>query len=323
MPEDYAAISRSAGVFCNRDRQLVRMIGDDRVTFLHGMCSNDIKNAKPGTVVPALFLTEHAHVIADFFAWILDDAILIDIDRTLWPRAREHLEKLLVADDVEFEERESLRVIEVAGPQARIAIRAFANDPEPVAPIEPWRFVKAGDLLLGDFPRRGTSSVSIIAPDEKTGSIVASITSRVPDAREVGAEVLEIARIEQGMARAGVDTSEKSVALEARLNRAISLNKGCYVGQETVERVTSRGGLKKRLFGLRFADRRVAERGAAIALDGKQVGHVTSAVLSPRLGAIGLAILSYSAWAPGTVVQIEGGAGGLRATVAEIPFDEH
>ena len=65
--------------------------------------------------------------------------------------------------------------------------------------------------------------------------------------------MLETIRIENGVARVGVDTTDKTIALEARLNRAISFNKGCYLGQETIERATARGGLKKRMFGLKFS----------------------------------------------------------------------
>ena len=81
-------------------RVLVRVIGDDRVSFFHGMCSADVKGAKPGSVLAALILTEHAHVIADLFIWVTDDALLLDIDADAWTRTRANLERLLVADDV-------------------------------------------------------------------------------------------------------------------------------------------------------------------------------------------------------------------------------
>jgi tRNA-modifying protein YgfZ len=129
--------------------------------------------------------------------------------------------------------------------------------------------------------------------------------------------VLDMVRVEHGIARAGVDTSEKTIALEARLERAISFNKGCYLGQETIERATARGGLKKRMFGLKFNGAPAAERGASLSLDGKEVGVVTSAVHSPRFGAIGLAILHHSAWEQGTELKI--GADGV-AIVNDLPF---
>ena len=102
----------------------------------------------------------------------------------------------------------------------------------------------------------------------------------------------------------------------ARLNRAISFNKGCYLGQETVERATSRGGLKKRMFGIKF-NGRAPSAGTALSLGGNTVGRVSSAIQSPRFGAIGLAILHHSAWQPGTELKV--GEDGT-AVVADLPF---
>ena len=80
------------------------MSGDDRASFLHGMCSNDIKGLKPGDLVAALFLTERAHLIAEANVWATADALLLEMERALWPAVRAHLERFLVADDVELEE---------------------------------------------------------------------------------------------------------------------------------------------------------------------------------------------------------------------------
>ena len=118
-----------------------------------------------------------------------------------------------------------------------------------------------------------------------------------------------------------MDTSDKTIALEARLDRAISLNKGCYLGQETIERATARGGLKKRMFGIKFNG--PVSAGAILTLGGNTVGRVSSATRSPRLGAIGLAILHHSAWQPGTELKVgETGTAVETGTaiVADLPF---
>ncbi|MHB8384639.1 MAG: CAF17-like 4Fe-4S cluster assembly/insertion protein YgfZ, partial [Candidatus Binataceae bacterium] len=247
---DYRALREGAGALALGERTVVRVTGDDRVAFLHGMSSNDIKSARAGAVVPALFLTEHAHLIADFFAWIEAGAILIEIDSALWTRARAHLEKLLVADDVEFEELTGIAVIDIEGPRAADAVRAVAG--EPAAALGEWSSVRAGDLTIANLPRLGSGAFTILAPASKAAPILTRITAVGTDFRAVSAEALEIIRVENGLARTGIDTGEKTIALEARLDRAISLRKGCYVGQETIERATARGGVRKRLFGLRI-----------------------------------------------------------------------
>jgi folate-binding protein YgfZ len=316
---DYAATVAGAGVCILDNRKIVRVIGDDRVTFFHGMCSADVKNAAPGTILPALILTEHAHVIAELFIWVMEDALLLDIDADAWTRARAHLERLLVADDVEFEDELELPIVDVEGPEATAVIqigsgvtasleKAWSHNGKASSSIE---------RLVGNMQRFGAPALSLIVPTAGAASVVARMIEQVPGARMIEAEILEIIRVENGIAKVGVDTTDKTIALEARLNRAISFNKGCYVGQETIERATARGGLKKRLLGLRLENTGVPERGAIVSLQSKEVGRVSSAVRSPRFGVIALAILHHSAWTPGIAVTI--GESG-EATVSDLPF---
>jgi folate-binding protein YgfZ len=301
----------NAGVLSLDARILVRVTGDDRASFLHGMCTADVNGAKPTTILPALFLTEHAHVIADAFIWVTTDAIILDIDAEAWTRTHAHLEKLLVADDVEFDDARELALIDIEGPAAIDAQES---------PRTPWSFIEAGSSIVGNLPRYGGPAVSVIVPRNSLDSTIAAIFAKVPGSRRIDAVMLETIRIENGVARVGVDTNDKTIALEARLNRAISFNKGCYLGQETIERATARGGLKKRMFGLKFNTADVPMAGSVLSLDGKEVGRVTSAVRSPRFGAIGLAILHHSAWTPGTDLKV--GEGGV-ATVTELPFAQN
>lgn len=305
----YDAVTQAAGLLVLDARIVVRVTGDDRASFFHGMCTADVKGARPGSILPALFLTEHAHVIADAFIWVTADALILDIDAEAWTRTRAHLEKLLVADDVEFEDAAELAVIDIEGPSALDATGA--------ASLAPWSFTEDGGSLVANLPRYGGPAASVLAPRGSIDSTIAAILAKAPHSRRVDSSILETIRVENGVARVGVDTGDKTIALEARLNRAISFNKGCYLGQETIERATARGGLKKRMFGLKFSGAGVPNAGASLTLAGKEVGRVTSAVRSPRFGAIGLAILHHSAWTPGTELKVgEDGA----AIVADLPF---
>lgn len=315
---DYAVLNAAAGIYPIPGRVVVRATGDDRVSFFHGMCSGDIKAAGPGTVVPALFLTEHAHLIADSFIWVGADSLMVEIDGERWRRAREHLERLLVADDVEFEDLADFSVVNIEGPRAADAIRAGLG--EQVGALAEWRFTKAGSIFAANLPRLGGPAFSMIGPRAELDSATDRILAAGAGFRRVGAEALDAVRIERGIAYAGVDTGDKTIALEARMERAISFSKGCYVGQETIERATARGALKRRLFGLRTAANRIPARGAAVTLAGKEVGRTGSVAISPRFGGIALAILQHSAWAPGTAVEIADPAGAIAARVAELPM---
>jgi folate-binding protein YgfZ len=311
------ALGRSAGFRVLDERAVVRMTGDDRVSFLHGMCSADVKGAKPGSILPGLFLTEHAHVIGEFFLWVVEDALIIEAEREGWPRSREHLERFLVADDVEIEET-GLSVLDVEGPGAcEVLTRAGIGEAQA---LEPWTCAKAAARVTGCMPRFGARAWSLLGEPARLDEVAAAIARE--GAVALAAEELEALRIANGVARIGVDTAEKTIALEARLERAISFNKGCYVGQETIERATARGALKKRMFGLRL-DRRIAP-GAALLLDGNEVGRVTSSTVFPGLGAIGLGILHHSAWAPGTVLSARSDSGETAAAiVSELPFGDN
>lgn len=325
LEADYRALTSGAGVRLCAERLVIRMSGDDRASFLHGMCSNDIKGLIPGNLIAALFLTERAHLIAEANVWATADALLLEMDRALWPAVRVHLERFLVADDVELEENADAvgyGVIQIDGPHAAALVQEVFG--EPASHCGAWRFNEAtGGALVAQVTRWGAPAFTILADGASAPEMVARMTaagSAHGEIREVSLDADEIVRVESGNARVGVDTNEKTIALEARTEPAISFSKGCYIGQETVERATARGALKRRLMGLRIDGARVPGAGSRVMLAGKEVGHLTSPLRSPRLGVIALAVLHHSAWAPGTAVKIEAADGEAAAVVSELPF---
>jgi len=199
VPDLDTSARPTAGVLPLTTRILVRVTGDDRASFLHGMCTADVNGAKPGTILPALFLTEHAHVIADSFIWVTADALILDIDAEAWTRTHAHLDKLLVADDVEFENARELALIDVEGPASLDATES---------PRAPWSFVEAGSSIVGNLPRYGGPAVSVMVPRESLDSTIAAILAKVPGSRRIDAATLEMIRIENGVASVGVDTTK-------------------------------------------------------------------------------------------------------------------
>ena len=317
---DYAALRNGVGVRVCAERILVRMGGDDRASFLHGMCSNNIEGLNPGELVAGLFLTERAHLIADTIVWATTDALLLEMERPLWPEVRAHLERFLVADDVEMEESgkdaKYGSVIQVDGPRAAQAVAAVLGERATLSGA--WRYGEADGALVSQVTRWGAPAFTILAEHGSTTQIVERLVAA--GAEPVSIEAVEIIRVECGVARAGVDTNDKTIALEARMETAISFNKGCYIGQETIERATARGALKRRLMGLKIRGERVPAADARVMLADKEVGHLSSPVRSPRLGVLGLGILHYSAQALGTAVTIHDADGELSAAVCELPF---
>src|SRR6202043_450818 len=114
-----------------------------------------------------------------------------------WTCTHAHLEKLLVADDVEFEDARELALIDVEGP-------ASLDTTE--SPRTPWTFVEAGSSIVGNLPRYGAPAVSVIVPRDSLDSTIAAILAKVPGSRRIDAATLEMIRIENGVASVGVDT---------------------------------------------------------------------------------------------------------------------
>ena len=316
LPAEYATLRDAVGIRLLDDRMVIRVVGDDRVSFFHGMCSADVKGAHPGDIQPALLLTEHAHVIGELFIWVEDKALLLETDAAGWSRAKAHLERLLVADDVEFEELPSWSILHVEGPRAADALASV--EISGAHALKTWQCSKSVNGLRGHLARFGSDAFSMLGAREVLEKLADRLTAN--GAVAVSDAALDVIRVENGIAKVGVDTTDKTIALEARLQRAISFSKGCYLGQETIERATARGGLKKKLYGLRFA--RPVVSGSELFLDGKEVGRVSSTVVSPRLGAVGLAILHHSAWTPGATLTVGGESGAVEAKVSELPFDK-
>ncbi len=316
---EYRAISSGAGMRLLRDRLFVRVSGDDRVSFMHGMCSANVKNLAPGEIARALFLTEHAHVIADVLIYVLEEpALWLETERRRWPALRGHLERLLVADDVEFEELDALVALDLEGSAPLDLVGEFFG--RDARELKEWHHLAHGSLRIANLPRYSRTAFTIIGAETDIGSEAERLRHIRPEMLELHAETLETLRIESGLALVGTDTTERTLALEARLEPAIAFNKGCYLGQETIERATAHGALKRRLCGLCIAGNEAPPRGAVITLQGKEVGHLSSVAQSPVAGLIGLAILHHSAWPAGTHVSIIGESGTFNAEVCGLPF---
>jgi folate-binding protein YgfZ len=313
LDQQYSALIEVAGIARLDDRVVVRVTGDDRVSFMHGMCTQDIEKLRPGMVAPALILTEHAHVVADFFIYAEDDALLLEIERTAWARARNHLEKFLVADDVEFEEAGNLVAIDVEGPRAQAVIQSALGNG--IQMPKEWRYIFADSTRIALIPRFGEPAYTFLEDVPNAAGRMESLLRMEAGTKVVEPSALGLLRVERGLACVGTDTGEKTLALEACLERAISFNKGCYIGQETVERATARGGIKKRLCGVQIDGAELPPPRSSVLFDGKEVGRLTSVVRSPRLGMIGLGILHHSAWENGTMLTIEHDGKTWRAAV--------
>jgi len=313
---EYAALREGAALVDLGFRTVVRATGADRVTFLHGMLSNDIASLGPGAGCPALLLTIQGRVTADLRVAALGDALLLDVDVRARAALVEALEKLIIADDVELKEPgEPLALIGVEGPgAARLLPDAAGLVPYAHAAVTlagvAVRAQRASELRGPGFvlhvPAAGAAAV--------WDALAAAGT------RPCGMEALESRRVEVGVPRIGVDMDGATLALEVPVEDAISATKGCYLGQEVVARGTARGHVNRRLVGLRLEGPEPPP-GAPLVRDGKEAGRLTS--VARAFGAGGLAALGFvrrECWEPGTELRVRHGHAVTLARVAELPL---
>jgi folate-binding protein YgfZ len=311
---EYRALRAHVAVYALPDRVLVRATGADRTAFLQGMLTNDVAGLRAGEGCAALLLTIQGRVVADVRVAALDDVMLLDVDRSASNAFVEALGRLIIADDVELAPDEETALIGLTGPAAAqlvpaAALAPFAHTVESVAGV-PVRLVRA----------------SAVGGDGAILHVRASDVSRVwaalvaAGAMPCGSAALEARRIECGIPRMGLDMGEKTLALEVPVEAAISITKGCYLGQEVIARGTARGHVNRRLCGLVFAGG-VPAAGTPLLHDGHEVGQITSVAHSPALaGPVGLGFVRREHWAVGTELAVAGADGSGVARVAAFPL---
>jgi len=297
------------GLIDRSERGKLALGGADRKAFLNGQVTNDVEGLEPGRGCYAAFLTPKGKMLGDLR--VLDvgapaEELLLDTERVSLQALFDLIRRFSIGYAVELHKRTvESGLLSLIGPGARAA--AGADDlPE----IENAHL--AADITGCAVRLIATDSgVDVLCNAGDTEAVTAAL-------REAGAEPMsdadtEVLRVERGRPRYGVDLDDSVIPQEAGLNdRAVSFTKGCYVGQETVARLFYRGKPNRHLRGIRLSS--PAEPGSALTLGGKEVGRVTSPVVSPRLGPVALALVRREA-PPGTTLD-DGSA------VVELPFSE-
>ena len=329
-PDQYQALRERAGIVDRTARGRLRLTGEDRRSYLQGLLTNDIAALTPGTGCYAALLTAQGRMLADMRVLELGDAILMDVDRSIATMVRDHLDRFIFSEDVQvIDETASLAQIGVYGPAAAAALRTGLSTEDPsVSPdaleamaIFSSRLVQfaGGGAILVRSDEIGLAGFDIFVDAARADALRDAL--RRAGTIDVGGDVAEVVRIEAGRPAFGKDMTTDTIPLEAGIeDRAISMTKGCYVGQEIIVRVLHRGHgrVARRLVGLTLdASAPVPAEGATIGSGDREIGVVTSATSSPALGRpIALGYLHRDFVEPGTVVQI----GQTSAVVSATPF---
>jgi len=323
LAEECRAVREAAGVFDRTDRAYLTAAGPDARRFLHAMVSNEVKALEAGQGRYATQLNAQGQIIADLYLLAMPDHLLLETDWALKDRLRETLETHIIADEVEIADRsQQLAALSVEGPLA-VSLLAAAG-----AVTLPGRELNHAWLEIGETPvlavrlsETGEEGYRLIFVREYAQNLWDALTAqqaRVPW-QPVGARALDALRTEAGLPRVGVDIDERTLPPEADIEaRAISYTKGCYIGQEIIERIRARGHVNRRLVGLLLKGAALPSAGAKLLREGKEVGWLTTALESPTLGRrIALGYVRREFLTPGTELEVESGG---TAEVTELPF---
>jgi folate-binding protein YgfZ len=294
------------------------LTGEDRVRWLNGMVTNNVRDLALGQGVYSFLLTAQGRIVADLVSYNRGDYLLVTSDRSQSQAIKEMFDHYIIMDDVEVADvSDKLSAVGVAGPAAASVLQNAGIE---VGSLEKgqvidlnWRGI---GISIASNTHPNMDGFEIWFAAESAGSVWDGLIAA--GAMPVGSEALEWYRIARGVPRYGVDLSQRDLPQETEQKHALNFAKGCYIGQEIVERIRARAILHRTFTGFLFEGDQ-PQAGTKIKEGEKNIGEITSAARIPFPGGertVALGYLRREFEKPGTVVQ----AGEQTATVSEIPF---
>jgi len=300
--------------------------GGEAVQFLNGMLTNDVAKLEDGAWMHAAFPNPQGRLLAGVRVLRRGDSFLFDTEAATYERVLKYLERYTLAGDFRVRDLTGeTALISVQGARALELVRAALGDETlnvERGRVSTFKF-KDADVTLLRATHTAEDGVDLFVGGPDAGELWDALTEA--GARPAGFDALEVLRVEAGLPRYGVDSSEANVVLEVvDESEAVSYTKGCYTGQEIIARIHWRGHVAKQLAGVIFA--RDAEPPADSTVrscaEGREVRRITSIVFSPRLRRhVALAVIRYDSLAPGTELKVFSGEEELCAAhVAALPL---
>ena len=301
-------------------RGRIRVSGSEATMFLNGLMTNDMKTLAANRWMPAVFPTVQGRLIGA--VRVIrggESSFLIDTETASHDAVLKTISRFTMAGDFKVSDvSDETALLTVQGQIAGEVIEKVFETSASEIPANGVSEVQWQNLPVTIIraSHTGENGFDIVIDSSRKAELLQALETA--GAQPVSADTFEILRVEAGIARFGLDIDETNVVPETNLDDAVSYTKGCYVGQEIIVRIKHRGHPAKKLTGLRFETDTQIEPGAIInSTENQEIGRVTSAVVSPRLGSIGLGYVRYEHLAEGTRV-IAGD--GIDATVTGLPF---
>jgi folate-binding protein YgfZ len=312
--DEYRAARESLAIFDTNWHAIINLAGPDRLRYLNAIVSNDVKNLKEGSGSLALLLNPQGRILAELGIYALKDRLLTLSHASLRRRTVETLDKYIIMDDVTLDDvTDEFGTLAVEGPQAARTIeKAYGFDLNEMPDLG-IRSVHI-DSMPCEIIRRshfGYVGMEVVAPQKSLKQIWENLLAlvRLRGGLPVGMKALETLRLEVGIPFYPVDFNDTVIPHEAALETThISFTKGCYTGQEIVERVRSRGQVNRRRVRLKFSTAEPPPAGTRLSADGKELGLVTSSAFSPKEStAIGMGYSRREHDTPGSILEFEDG----------------
>ncbi len=320
--KEFQALASRCGVFDLGSRAKISLTGGDRTRWLNGMVTNNIRDLAPEQGVYAFLLNPQGHILGDLYAYNRGESLLVDTDRSQLEKIMAVFDKYIIMDDVELADvSEQLTAMGISGPGVRDALRAAGLEipglnTQGLRPLQFFELQWQGmplTLVHGDNPL--VESFELWLAPSRAEAVRQALAHA--GATPVGTTACELLRIAAGIPRYGIDVRERDLPQETEQERALNFVKGCYIGQEIVERIRSRGQVRRRFSGFDVTGE-LPKPGSKIQADGKDVGEITSAASLPWASGDRRVALGYIRREVALGKALD--AGGSQAFVAALPF---
>ena len=314
-PELYHAARHGAAVLRQPwNRGLIRLAGPDRISWLQGMVTNDVEKLLSGQGAYAAHLNAQGKMVAQMTILADADCFWLTLETSNVAKLSEVLERMIVMEEVQSEDHSSnFESIAILGPLAGSALETWLGEPLQLNREYDHRKVLKGPRIVRD-----ELGYTVWADVSSVNDILDGLRSA--GATPIDEETWNIIRTEAGLPIYGVDIDETTTLPELG-EKGIRYDKGCYIGQEVVARIKYLGHVNRRFMGFISDADKLPERGSVVEAGGKNVGYITTSVVSPHMEkAIALGFVNRVAAVPGTSVELVSGANRMNSKVSELPF---
>jgi folate-binding protein YgfZ len=314
LGREYRAARESVALLDTNWHAILTLTGRDRVKYLHNVSSNDIKSLPEGRGTLALLLNPQGRILAEIEVYALPEKLLLLSHASLREGTIATIKKYILGSQVEVEDlTEKMGSLAVEGPRAPEVVAQACG-----VSIAELPQLSAREVVIGEAPcyllgrsHFAAPGAEFVAPREGLPALWRKLLAavRAQGGEPMGMSAFHALRLQADLPWFPADFNDAMIPHEAAVeNTHISFTKGCYTGQEIVERVRSRGHVNRKRVSLKFSTSTPPLPGTKLRAGNAEVGFVTSAALSPAAGAaIGMGYVRREQFAPGSLLEFDGG----------------